>query len=259
TAELGGGQYYIANDTQSLSRVLTNIVTSILETQATFTAPAVSVNSFNRTQHLNDLFITVFQPTENLHWPGNLKKYRLRAEDATIVDANGTPAVDESGFFSPDAQSFWSPEPDGRRVTQGGAANRLPSPAARQVFTYLPEHGNSLLFAGTNAVRMDNPLLTAARLGVDDATQRERVIRFVRGEDVNDADGDGNTSDGRNQLGDPLHAQPASIVYGGTPGSPDVDDAVVFFATNDGYLHAIDASSGVEKWAFVPHEFLDGQ
>src|SRR5690606_6167666 len=116
-------------------------------------APSVSVNSFNRTQHLSDLFVTVFQPTENLHWPGNLKKYRLRAADATIVDANGMPAVDETGFFAPASQSFWSAEPDGRRVTQGGAASRLPSPAVRRVFTYLASAGNPLLVADANAVR----------------------------------------------------------------------------------------------------------
>jgi len=259
TAAQGGGQYYVANDTQSLSRALTNIVTSILETQATFTAPAVSVNSFNRTQHLNDLFITVFQPTANLHWPGNLKKYRLRAEDATIIDANDRPAVDETGFFSPDSHSFWSAEPDGRRVTQGGAASRLPSPATRRVFTYLPELGNPLLVASGNAVRADNGLLTAARLGVDTSEQRDRVIRFMRGEDINDSDLDGSRTDARHQIGDPLHSQPAALVYGGTPGAPDLDDAVVFFATNDGYLHAIDAATGVEKWAFVPPEFLADQ
>src|SRR5690606_23095432 len=125
------------------------------------------VNSFNRTQHLNDLFIAIFQPSQTLHWPGNLKKYRLRAEDATIVDANGWPAVDDTGFFSPDAQSFWSPDPDGQRVTQGGAANRLPSPADRRVFTYLLEHRNPVLVAPGNAVRTDNGLLTEGLLGVE--------------------------------------------------------------------------------------------
>jgi type IV pilus assembly protein PilY1 len=44
------------------------------------------------------------------------------------------------------------------------------------------------------------------------------------------------------------------MVYG-----PTVDDVTVFFATNDGYLHAIDATTGVEKWAFVPTEFLGNQ
>ncbi len=257
-AAAGGGQHFVANDTQSLTRALTNIVTSILETQATFTAPTASVNSFNRTQHVNDLFVTVFQPSETRHWPGNLKKYRLRGEDAMIVDANGNPAVDETGFFAESAHSFWSAEPDGRRVTQGGAANRLPSPAARRVFTYL---GNPLLVAADNAVRTDNPQITGSLLGLGDPGQpgRDDVIDFIRGRDVHDVNQDGSTSDARRQIGDPLHSQPAALVYGGTPNAPDGSDAVVFVATNDGFLHAIDASTGVEKWAFVAPEFLADQ
>jgi type IV pilus assembly protein PilY1 len=54
-------------------------------------------------------------------------------------------------------------------------------------------------------------------------------------------------------MGDPLHAKPAAVVYGGSEASPDV---VVFAATNDGYLHAIDGASGQELWSFVPKEML---
>src|SRR5690606_5860402 len=34
-------------------------------------------------------------------------------------------------------------------------------------------------------------------------------------------------------------------------------EVVVFVGTNDGYLHAIDGSSGRELWSFVPKELLD--
>ena len=54
-------------------------------------------------------------------------------------------------------------------------------------------------------------------------------------------------------MGDPLHSQPAAIVFGGTPADPNV---VVFAATNDGYLHAIDGKTGVELWSFIPKELL---
>ena len=64
-------------------------MTSILTTNTTFTSPTVAVNSFNRTQNLSDLFISVFRPSGRTHWPGNLKKYRLRT-DSVIVDATGT-------------------------------------------------------------------------------------------------------------------------------------------------------------------------
>jgi type IV pilus assembly protein PilY1 len=55
-------------------------------------------------------------------------------------------------------------------------------------------------------------------------------------------------------MGDALHAQPASIVYGDKAGNPDI---VVYTATNDGYLHAIDAGTGTELWSFVPHDLLE--
>ena len=43
----------------------------------TFVAPAVAVNAFNRTQNLNQMFVSVFAPSPKKHWPGNLKKYQL--------------------------------------------------------------------------------------------------------------------------------------------------------------------------------------
>ena len=54
-------------------------------------------------------------------------------------------------------------------------------------------------------------------------------------------------------MGDPLHSQPAAVAYGGTPTAPEV---VVFTATNQGTVHAIDASNGQELWSFIPKEHL---
>jgi type IV pilus assembly protein PilY1 len=78
------------------------------------------------------------------------------------------------------------------------------------------------------------------------------MIRWLRGEDIADFDGDPTTIV-RNQMGDPLHSQPATIAYGGTAANPEV---VVYAATNDGYLHAIDGDTGAELWSFVPKELL---
>jgi type IV pilus assembly protein PilY1 len=80
----------------------------------------------------------------------------------------------------------------------------------------------------------------------------EQVIRWARGEDVADEDQDPTTLV-RKAMGDSLHSQPAAIVYGGPPANPDV---VVFTATNDGYVHAVDASTGEELWTFIPREHL---
>jgi type IV pilus assembly protein PilY1 len=75
---------------------------------------------------------------------------------------------------------------------------------------------------------------------------------------VQDQDLDTDVVEARQDMGDPLHAKPAVVIYGGSESSPDITDAVVFSPTNDGMLHAIDAETGDELWAFMPQEVLDG-
>ena len=252
TAVRGGGAYYTATDTASLTTALTSIITSILDTQSTFTAPAVSVNSFNQTRNLDDLYFSVFRPSGTTHWPGNLKKYKLRASDATIIDANGNPAVDPAtGFFADTAQSYWTAGVDGSDIELGGAANLIP--LARDVYTYL---GVADLTAPGNRVQLANPAIDDAMLGTGNAGDptRTEVLDFINGFDASDVDQDNILVESRNQMGDPLHAQPVSVVYG-----PTNNDARIYFATNDGYLHSIDTVTGIEQWAFLPEEFLPNQ
>ena len=260
TANAGGGEYFVANDSATLSTALTNIVTEILDTSATFSAPSVSINSFNRTRNLNDLFVALFEPSGNLHWPGNLKRYQVDPVSDEIVDANGNPAVDPvTGFFVDTAQSFWSVGVDGSNVSAGGAAHELPAPNTRNVYTYLGA-SNSLTNAA-NAVDTSNALLDDAALGIGNPgdPSRAAVIAFAQGADAADFDGDGNVTEARNQIGDPLHGRPVTAIYGGTAASPDIDDAAIYFGTNDGYLHAIDFATGAELWSFIPEEFLPTQ
>jgi type IV pilus assembly protein PilY1 len=253
-AQRGGGRYYTADDTATLANALTSIVTTILSDDTTFTAPTVAVNAYNRTQNLSDLFISVFQPSGQTHWPGNLKKYRIRASDAEIIDVTGAPAVDPTtGFFHPNAQSHWSATVDGQDVESGGAANLLPSPANRLVYTYL---GVTDLTDTRNRVDLANGTIDDTVLNTGGAGEptRDEVIDFINGYDAADEDGDADRTEPRNQMGDPLHSQPMSVVYG-----PDMRQGLIFFATNDGFLHAVDLESGIEQWAFIPPEFLSHQ
>jgi len=256
TAAGAGGVFYEASDTATLSTVLTNIVRTILEFNTSFTAPAVSVNAFNRTQNLNDLYVTVFRPSETYAWEGNIKKYQLEP-DGTIVDVNDSPAVEvTTGFFRTTAQSFWSSGVDGDTVTLGGAANELPAPGARNVYSDL--NAASALTAAANSVVSTNATITTAMLGLGAAEAPGRVglINWMRGTDIDDADGDGATTDARLAMGDPMHGRPATVIYGGTVANPDPADGVVFAVTNEGYLHAIDAVNGSELWAFMPQQML---
>ncbi len=54
-------------------------------------------------------------------------------------------------------------------------------------------------------------------------------------------------------MGDPLHAKPVLVTYGGTEANPDI---TLYMTTNDGYLHAIDIDDGHERFAFVPPAML---
>ena len=253
TATASGGEYFLADDVESLTLALLRIVSRITDQSLSFAAPAVAVNTFNRTQNLNDLYLTTFAARGRLHWPGNVKKYRIA--DGEIVDSNGLSAVNPAtGFFNDNAQSFWSATADGNDVEAGGAANRLPAPANRNLYTNITT--NTSLSAPSNHLSPANEsTFTLADLGLTgsaDEPTREQVIRWARGEDLLDEDFDPTTLV-RNAMGDPLHSQPAAVVYGGTADNPD---AVVFAATNDGYVHAINATTGQEIWSFIPREHL---
>ena len=255
-AEGAGGVFYEASDTSTLTTVLTKIVRNILDFNTSFTAPAVSVNAFNRTQNLNDLFVTVFGPSPTYFWPGNVKKYRLRP-DGVIVDAVGSPAVEfTTGFFRNTAQSFWSADVDGDKVELGGAANELPLPASRRVFSDI--NTASALTATANSVVSTNASITTAMLGLGaaEAPGRAALINWLRGTDINDDNSNGSTTDERFSMGDPMNGRPATVIYGGTVGSPDPNDGVVYAVTNEGYLHALDAVDGHELWAFMPQQLL---
>jgi type IV pilus assembly protein PilY1 len=272
TAQAGGGRdAYLANDSQSLTNVLTGLALQISQTNTTFSAPTVAVNAFNRTRSLSDLYVSVFQPSSTRHWPGNLKKYRVKAtvDGAIVVGQDASlPAIDDtSGFFVKDAQSFWSASKDGPAVREGGAANELPAPGTRNVYTYIganPGSTPALLTAAASAFVDDNNLITDAMLGLAAPTANDptpaNLIAWIRGADVLDQypldDPNGIRTEQRRDMGDPIHAQPAIVIYGGTVATPNLDDAAAFVPTNDGYLHAVDTVTGDELWTFIPQEFI---
>ena len=255
-AEVSGGDYYLAENVETLTTVLMRIIESIVDKGLSFSAPAVAVNTFNRTQNINDLYISTFLPDAKVHWPGNLKKYTI--SNGVIKDAKPDDAVDtETGFFKKTARSIWTDVTveDGTDTTLGGAANKLPIPDDRNVYT---NNGTlSDLTATNNAITPSNLMaFSESDFGLTGATDEpsvEDVIRWARGQDIMDDDDDGETVDARNVMGDPLHSQPAAVVYGGDEDDPEV---VVFTATNDGYFHAIDGDTGVELWSFIPKKFL---
>jgi type IV pilus assembly protein PilY1 len=253
-ATAGGGQAFQANDLPELKGAFDSILASVVKTNSTFTAPTVAVNAFNRTQTLSDLFVAVFQPSASRHWPGNLKKYTIK--NGVIKDDKGADAVNTStGFFKQDARSIWSDVDDGFTVTLGGAAQLIPDPDSRKVYTYTGTNvpSSPVNITGTDYEFTETNVSGQLLLGAGDPTAAN-LVAWAKGKDVRDLDPKNDDyEEARHVMGDPIHSQPAVVIYRGTAEAPE---AVVYMPTNDGYLHAIDADTGEEKWAFIPKEVL---
>lgn len=258
-ATAGGGTYATADNATELKDKIEEIVGEMLKTNSTFVAPVAAVNEFNQLSHLNQVYFAVFRPDEFPRWPGNLKKYSLGGErGSVIVDAEGDPAIDPStGFFHEDAISYWSASPDGSAIDQGGAAENRPDWDSRNLYTHYAGSVSSILSHSANAIDSNNGDLTKAMFDVSSMSDADFAdhIDWVRGRDVDNEDENAATST-RYYYGDPLHSRPVAITYGGTEENPDVE---VFFGTNAGVIQAVDASTGVETFAFMPESLLPMQ
>ncbi len=265
-ARKGGGRAFAANNYQELSSAVTQIITEIRKISDTFTAPAVSVNAFNKLFHRDEVYFAVFRPDSNIRWPGNLKRYKIGVNNGAfaILDKLDNPAVDpNTGFFRDGSTSVWTDDgPDGGAPEKGGAAGELRDSGNRKLYTYTGDYTPaSVKVLSDPANRLDdsNANLTNAMLGI--STDRTNLIQWARGMDVDDEDADGDATEPRRDMGDPLHANPVLVTYGGTDAAPDI---TVYVTNNDGYLHAIQTSSGAvtepnggkELFAFVPQEML---
>ncbi|HEB26446.1 MAG TPA: hypothetical protein ENI05_01540 [Porticoccus sp.] len=106
------------------------------------------------------------------------------------------------------------------------------------------------------------------------AAATQILLKWVRGIDVFDWDGDTEFDDARPwMMGDPLHSRPLTLNYGPLGGYVENNQHLrILFGTSDGFLHSIrntlpgdpgvgvdydpDLESGVEEWAFMPRELL---
>lgn len=248
-AKQGGGTAYQAENASDLANAFDAIVQQALATNTSFVNSSAPVNSFNRADNLDQLYFALFKPSETNRWAGNLKRYRLRTDGsvATIVDADNSPAIDaNTGFFKANARSFWSGTQDGSDIQKGGAAEQLPAPNSRNLYTYLGSSMQSL--ADTNNS------ITATHLGLDSATVNERapLLKYIRGYDTD------NTTV-RRAMGDPIHSSPRLVTYScntftdGVCTEPNIN---AIMGTNEGFLHSINTRTGVEDFAFMPQALL---
>lgn len=230
-------------------------------------------------------------------WAGNLKQYQLGTflGDIRLTDKNGDRAVSATtGFISACADSYWSSDsvdywafrpdaaglcpadggiysdaPDGPVVEKGGAAQRLRgvetlsgllvTTTTNYVSRDLKTCSGASASSCTSFTSFDtvNSAITASSLGAASSSERDALIHWVRGKDVDnenlnlDASDTPITDEVRPSVhGDVVHSEPAVVHYGSS--------TVAFCGANDGVFRAVDArktdSAGNELWGFIAPE-----
>ncbi|MFO7555652.1 MAG: PilC/PilY family type IV pilus protein, partial [Desulfobacterales bacterium] len=239
-----GKYHFTADDPAELSAQLLAAVNSIISRTSTFMAPVVPVT---RTTSGDKIYMAFFKPSEGNFWEGNVTKYGI-SEENQIVDRYGNPATWPNGAMIDTAIPYWATIDWADPSKSNYIANQF-----RNIYTYL--NGNVTSFDSGNSN------LTPTVLGNPTRTPAE-IINYVRGADILDEDGDGNTTENRFVItGDVLHSEPAIFQYRYTS---DSSRTVVYFGSNDGMLHAVfdeetpssGSTPGTEMWAFIPPDQL---
>ena len=257
TAKRGGGEYFYAEDGASLTAALTNVLANITPSNDSLTSASVASNNFDRTETLDAVYYSMFQPSRGSRWQGNIKKYKVI--DGIQKGANDAVAINQStGHFSDEVQSYWSSSKDGDAVTEGGVAEMLRKKADRVIYSDLGASNGlvQLTFAkasSSSAYSNQTELATALDV-IDDQGAIEASLNWINGKDPDDEDQDNITDENRSDVfGDPLHSKPVVINYGN-------DNIYIAVGTNHGVLHMFkddDENNTVdEAWAFMPKEFI---
>ncbi|MGO4304469.1 pilus assembly protein [Cupriavidus sp. RAF12] len=192
------------------------------------------------------------------------------------------------GFWvnSPASAGWNLDSPDGEVVEKGGVAEMLraqflTSQDTRRLLTCngidnCPATGALPSFDTSNSWLTGSSGLAAVNAGISgsttlSATELPKMIAWVRGQDVAATDskslagteaeaGPGSPVSVRASIhADVLHSRPAVVNYGGSTG------VVVYYGTNDGVFHAVNANRtqgigsvrpGGELWGFIAPEFF---
>lgn len=293
TAAAGKGKFKAANNIDDLTLALDAAMTDAFEANASFSAPSLSINAFNKLYNRDDVYFALFTPDESVAWDGNIKKLKLCNKTdigctfGEVIDATGASAIDTStSQIKKEAKSQWSSVADGPEVILGGAGEQITKDAAtpRTLHTYRGLYSD--LTSANNAVAIEaasgNTVYDAAIndptiLGLTDTSGSStttnttdtdavtKLINWMRGQDAYDTDADGNTDETRRwNFADPLHSRPVAVTFGAEPdgdGNPDPTKPVIklLVGTNDGMVRMLSDDTGEEEWAFMPQELLANQ
>ncbi len=266
-----GGEYISTYDKEQLISAFHSLALMISEAVA-FTAPVVSIDTANKIQNGDDLYMGLFLPRSDGPWVGNLKKFRLgdestdRPELWMIYDGDNNEAIDSTGQFLDDTAAFWADDTDDNDndnqsaadIQEDGAGEVLSERVAatfnsgsnfweREIYTY----------KGGSIVPFNRDNIDANDLDVANDNERDKLVNYVYGYTY-DADSSGNPVGARSwALGAIVHSRPVVIDYYDTSDDTlPLNKRYIAVGANDGMLHIFNEADGKEVFAFIPAEVL---
>ncbi len=159
--------FFQADSAEELAGAFSAILKDVNDSAMSFASPAYTVDQNTMLAHSNEVYIPMFAADRAPLWAGNVKKF-YRDDDGQIVDAAGHAVLNDQGQFLETARDAWSTD-SGAGVTVGGAANQLPTPDERNLYTDASTSPD-LLDPG-NALKVNNLNITDAMLlGIIEST-----------------------------------------------------------------------------------------
>ena len=275
----GRGTYYSAGTPAALAAGLSNALANITAKEGA--AAAATTSNPNITAGDNFLFSSDFKSSE---WYSRLQRLQIDPASGQIVEESGAPKVDWNAHillqskvgatsdtrtiytFSSDTATYanqlkpfnWaSLTTTERDFFQGAAVASLPQFCATGTYGVSGEANQRICL--TTAQQTD--------------AAGEKLVNFLRGQ-TGYEDRQANTDASRPiyyrirtyPLGDIVSSEAVYVKkplfsytdtgFAAFRTSQEANSGMVYVAANDGMLHAFDADSGVERWAYVPSMVL---
>ncbi len=238
----GRGTYFSAKDPTTLQDSLHQALGSIGQSDGSGAAAATS----NLMPVEGDNFIYIANYRTQL-WDGELSAYAINVQTGEIM---GEPKWQAATQLR---SKFASDGSDKRVIYTSDASNRLVP------FTAAGLDKNQLAFFSKTVQQSLSQFKNWTSKQID-AANETTLVNFLRGNDPLDKDGMRLYRERDKLLGDFIHSQP---IYVKNPPFGFLDegyaaytqkerDAIVYAAANDGMLHAFDALTGDERWAYIP-------
>jgi len=262
----------VADSPAQLKTQLTSKIRQILAEKLSFTAPSITAT----VQEGGSLYQAQFSYEQFGEWKGTILRKTLRSNGTVDHDPNAPGnwnaaekiKAQASAAGAADTRNIWSAIPNTDYIGNWDNFNVNNSDAISELFGVLDYTVQDYHNATSNC---------SSAGGVSNGSDDDilGLINYMKGTDYFDYDGDCNITERRGHvLGDIYHSQlveigppDASIMFTGTNeesyfrathnyqsyiNQHRSRKKIIYAGSNAGMLHAINAETGAEEWAFVP-------